>query len=321
VVEKRKKRSTIQTVDLTSHLKDFVKFRVPTGNKALDIITGGGVPAGKLSEIYGDFQSGKTRIALHICAETIKLGGIAVYLDLERSIDQGLLDLTGVDPSKLVYVDPDQLRSVEDVFEVFEFYVKSLREKNPDKYLTIVWDSVAITPGLALLEGEIGTNTTAMRRAKLIGEGLQKIMADVYQHKIALIFINQIRDKMGVMYGEKYDTVGGKAIKFTASMRMHCKLAGQIRNKQTTELDGYKTKIIIDKSKVCRPYGIVNFEMLTDTPIQEYSGLLDYCIRHEMVEESKNGWYWLPGSENKFQKDDFPEIYEKEIVGGKKTDT
>jgi len=319
MAEQRKKRSTIQTVDLTSHLKDFVKYRIPTGNKAFDKVTCGGIPAGKLSEIYGDFQSGKTRLALHICAQTIKLGGVAVYMDLERSIDQGLLDLTGVDADKLVYPDPDQLRSVEDVFDVFEFYVNSLRDTNPDGFLTIVWDSVAITPGIELLEGQIGVNTTAMRRAKLIGEGLQKIMADVYQHKIALIFINQIRDKMNVMYGEKYDTVGGKAIKFTASLRVHCKLAGKIKNTETMELDGYKARIIIDKSKVCKPFGVVNFEMLTASPIDEYSGLLDYYLRHSLVESSGTGWYNFPGGE-KFRKDDFPKVYE-EWTDGKDTNT
>lgn len=320
MVEKRKKRSTIQTVDLSSHLVEFVKYRIPTGNIAFDIVTGGGIPAGKLSEIYGDFASGKSRIALHICAQTIKLGGVAVYMDLERSIDRGLLDLTGVDPGKLVYPNPDQLRCVEDVFDVLEIYVHQLRDQNPDGFLTIVWDSVASTPGIELLEGQIGVNTTALRRAKLIGEGLQKIMADVYQHKICLIFINQIRDRINVMYGDKYDTVGGKAIKFTASMRIHCKLAGKLKNDKTMELDGYKGRIVIDKSKVCKPFGVVNFEMYTDRPIDKYSGLLDYYIRHSLVESSGTGWYNLPGSEDKFRKDDFPTVYEEKI-NGKETNT
>ena len=135
----------------------------------------------------------------------------------------------------------------------------------------------------------------------------------------ALIFINQIRDKMNVMYGEKYDTVGGKAIKFTASLRVHCKLAGKIKNTETMELDGYKARIIIDKSKVCKPFGVVNFEMLTASPIDEYSGLLDYYLRHSLVESSGTGWYNFPGGE-KFRKDDFPKVYE-EWTDGKDTNT
>jgi recombination protein RecA len=320
MTEKRKKRESVATVDLSKRFEDFVKFRIPTGVIAFDIVTGGGIPAGKLTEIYGDFSSGKTRIACHIMGETQRLGGKAVFLDVERSLSQGLLDLTGVDAPTLIYPDPDtELLSVEDIFEVIEFEVNTLREEDPDGLLTIVWDSVASTPGLALLEGEIGVNTTAMRRAKLIGEGLQKIMADVHKHKIALIFINQIRDKINVMYGDKYDTVGGKAIKFIASMRVHCKLTGKIKNDQTQELDGYKGKISIDKSKVCKPFGVVNFEMLTDSPIDQYSGLLDYYVRHGKV-EAKKGWYNLPGEEKKFRKEEFPVIYE-EMENGKDTNS
>ena len=312
MVERRKKYTSIDTIDLSSKFKELALFRIPTGNKAIDIVTGGGIPAGKLTEAYGDFSSGKTRLGLHICAQTIKLGGTAIYLDVERSVDKGLLDLTGVDPDKLVYVDPDQLRSVEDVFDVMNLAIVQFREDNPDGLLTIVWDSVASTPGLELLEGEIGVNTTAMRRAKLIGEGLQKLMAEVYQHKICLIFINQIRDRINVMYGEKYDTVGGKAIKFTASLRIHCKLAGKLKNDQTQELEGMKGRLSIDKSKVCKPFGVVNFEMYVDRPIDEYSGLLDYYVRHGRV-EAKRGWYNLPGSDKKFRKEEFPEIYENMI--------
>ena len=315
-IKKIEKRTSVTVVDLSQRFTDFVKFRVPTGIKAFDIITGGGIPAGKLTEFYGDFSSGKTRLVLHIIAETLRLGGKAVFLDVERSLSRGLLDLTGIDinTDRLIYPDPDkELLSIEDVFGVMGFWIKDLREDNPDGLLTIVWDSVAATPGLELLEGQIGVNTTAMRRAKLIGEGLQQIMADVHKHKIVLIFINQIRDKMNVMYGEKYDTVGGKAIKFTASLRLHCKLAGKIKNEQTMELDGYKGRLSVDKSKVCKPFGIVNFEMLASKQIDKYSGLLDYFVRHGRVKSNK-GWYNLLGNDKKFRKEDFPEIYEKEMV-------
>lgn len=323
-VKKIEKRNSVSVVDLTQRFTDFVKFRVPTGIKAFDIITGGGIPAGKLTEFYGDFSSGKTRLVLHIIAETLKLGGKAVFLDVERSLSSGLLDLTGIDididADRFIYPDPDkELLSIEDVFEVMAYEIKTLREEDPGGLLTIVWDSVAATPGRELLEGQIGVNTTAMRRAKLIGEGLQQIMANVHRHKIVLIFINQIRDKMNVMYGEKYDTVGGKAIKFTASLRLHCKLAGKIINEQTTELDGYKGRLSVDKSKVCKPFGIVNFEMLAGEQISEYSGLLDYWVRHGRV-EAKKGWYNILGNDKKFRKEEFPEIYEKEMIKSEKED-
>ena len=107
--------------------------------------------------------------------------------------------------------------------------------------------------------------------------------------------------------------MGGKAIKFTTSLRLHCKLTGKIKNDQTLELDGYKGKLSVDKSKVCKPFGVVNFEMLSEEPINRFSGLLDYYVRHGRVELAKGkGWYNLPGSDKKFRAVEFPEIYEAE---------
>jgi len=300
------------TINLSDRISELVKFRVPTGILAIDRVIGGGIPAGKLSEIYGDFSTGKSRIACHVIAETQRLGGRAILIDTERSLDQGLVDLTGIKlDDTFFYPDPDtELKTIEDVFRVMESGIKLLREDDPNALLTIVWDSVAATPGLEDLEKEIGRNEASMRRAKVISDGLKKIMSKVYQSKTCLIFTNQIRDKIGVLYGEKVDTVGGRMIKFTASLRLHCFLAGGIRNETTKELDGYKGRLECAKSKVCRPFGVVNFEMLTDKPIDRYAGMLDYMVRHGEL-ESIAGWYKFPESTKKFRGDDFVKNYEE----------
>jgi recombination protein RecA len=305
------------TINLADRISELVKFRVPTGILAIDRVIGGGIPAGKLTELFGDFNTGKSRVACHVMAETQRLGGRAMFVDTERSLDQGLVNLTGLKlDDTFFYPDPDtELKSIEDVFKVIENGIKLFRADSPDQLLTIVWDSVAATPGMEDLENELGAPVAAMRRAKVISDGLKKIMSQVYTSKICLIFINQIRDKMNVMYGEKYETVGGKSIKFTATMRLHVHLSGAIPNATTKEIDGYKGRFVVEKSKVCRPFGVVNFEMLTDKPIDTYSGLLDYMVRHGEL-ESIAGWYKFPEQTKKFRSEDFPKNYE-EFVGKK----
>jgi len=310
--------SKLGTINLSDRISELVKFRVPTGILAIDRVIGGGIPAGKLTEIYGDFSTGKSRIACHVIAETQRLGGRAILIDTERSLDQGLVDLTGIQLNDtFFYPDPDtQLGTIENVFKVMESGMDLLRKDSPDSLLTIVWDSVAATPGLEDLEKEIGRSEASMRRAKVIGDGLKKIMAKVYRSKTCLIFINQIRDKIGVLYGEKVDTVGGRMIKFITSLRMHCFLVGAIRNEETKEMDGYKGRIEVSKSKICRPFGVVNFVMMVDKPIDKYSGLLDYMVRHGEA-ESVAGWFQFPGKNKKFRSENFAENYEAYVESQK----
>ena len=303
-------RSVVGSIDLTKRFAELVKFRVPTGILAFDRVFGGGVPAGKLTELYGDFSSGTSRIACHVLAETQRLGGMAALLDTERSLDTGLVELTGIDPATLVYPDPDtKLGSIEDVFERIKDIMK-FREQNHKELLTIVWDSVAATPGMEDLEKEIGRSEASMRRAKVISDGLKQIMAEVYRSKTALIFTNQIRDKIGVMYGEKVDTVGGRALKFTAAVRAHCHLAGKLKDEKTEEQAGNKGRLVIEKCKVGKPFGMVRFEMMAHEPLNRYTGLLDYMVRHGEVEDVGRGWFKFPGARSNFRAADFPELYE-----------
>ena len=307
-------RKKLGGVDISKRFLELMKYRVPSGIIAIDRITGGGIPAGKLTEAYGDYSTGKTRLAMHYLAMTQKLGGIAVYLDNERALDKGLVDLTNIDVDALIYPDPDKkLDSIESVFGIIE-EVMEYRQEFPDTLLTLVWDSVAATPGLEDLENELGMNTAAMRRAKVISDGLKKVMADVYKTKTCLFFVNQIRDKIGVMYGEKVDTVGGKALKFAASLRLHVYASGKIKNEQTSETVGMHGKVIVDKSRVCPPFGMVTFEMLIDKPISKYAGLFDYMERHgEIVKLEKKMYHFVESGSNDFdfKETDFEDAYEK----------
>lgn len=304
-------------IDLSGRMEEHIQYRVSTGNIAMDLVTSGGIPAGRLTEIFGDFSSGKSRIACHILAETQKAGGIAVLIDNERSFDTGLAELTGLDAGALIYPDPNEkLKSIEDVFGVMMDAVTGIREYAPEALLTIVWDSVAATPGLEDLENQLGMNTGAMRRAKVISDGLKKLMSEVYRHNICLVFINQLRDKMNVMYGEKSTTVGGRALKFTSSIRIHCTVIGKSKNKKTEEVDGFEGLFVVEKCKVGPPFGKVQFQMPVFAPIDKYSGLLDYFERHSIVDKS-GVKYNFSGSKEAFSERDFPEHYEKWVKARK----
>lgn len=311
-------RDKLGSISLKGRFAELVKFRIPTGVIAFDRVTGGGIPAGKLTEMYGDYGTGKSRIACHILANTQKLGGTAVLIDTERSMSQGLADLTGIDVDSLVYPDPNEkLTSLEEVYDVIANAIQLLREENPDGLLTIVWDSVAATPGMDDLEKKLGEPTAAMKRAKIMSDGLKKLMADVHKLKVCLVFINQIRDRIGVMYGPQVDTVGGKALKFAASLRVHVKMGSKIKNDKTEEIEGFKGRMIVERSKVCKPFGKVEFDMKIDEPIDKHAGLLNYMKRHEELVHVGSGWYQFPGDENKFRAKDFPKVYEKRNKGDK----
>jgi recombination protein RecA len=309
--EEKDLKKKLHLIDLSQRMDEMIACRIPTGILAFDRVIGGGIPAGRLTELYGDFSSGKSRIAYHVLAETQRLGGTAVLIDTERAFGRGLSELAGLDPRMLIYPDPAKIDTIEEVFSTIKIAIELFKqEKSKDSLMTIVWDSVAATPGLEDLEKEIGRNEASMRRAKVISDGLKQMMGEVYRGRIATIFVNQIRDNIGVLYGEKVSTVGGKALKFSASLRLHVHLAGKLKNEQTCELDGYKGRLVVEKSRVSKPFGVVNFDMRTDLPIDKYAGLLDYLCRHLEVEDEGRGWYKFPGDKKNFREAEFPAIYE-----------
>lgn len=304
----------LDAIDLTARFKKLIKYRVSTGIVAFDIVTGGGIPSGRLTEFFGGESTAKSRLVAHIIAQVQRAGGIAVLNDTEKALDQGLVDLTGVDLKKIIYPDPEKIKSVEDIYESLEKTIKVIRPKYPDKPVAFFWDSVAATPGKEDLEKELGRNEAGMRLAKLIGEGLRKYLGDIYSSQIILVFVNQIRDKMNVRFGDKTDTPGGRQVKFLASLRLGMKIIGSIRDKQTEEQVSTKLELLVRKSKVCPPFGKVHFEMPVSASIDRYAGLLDYMRRHgEATITSGNKYKFIGKDEPEWTKAEFPEAYEEWI--------
>lgn len=306
-------RKKLGAIDLTERFAKLVKYRVSTGVIAFDTVLGGGIPSGRLTEFFGGESTAKSRLVAHIITETQKAGGIAILHDTEKALDQGLVDLTGVDMDKLIYPDPEKNISVEDIFDSLAHTIEFVKPEYPNKPIVFIWDSVAATPTRKELKEDIGRPEASMLRAKLIGSGLKKYLSDVYRSQIILVFVNQVQDKMNVMFGDKETTPGGRQIKFLASLRIGMKVIGSIKDEQTKEQISTRIELLVRKSKVGPPFGMVHFEMPVFDPIDEYAGLLDYQKRHGEVQYmgGNTGNYKFVGdNEPEWKKEDYPKAYE-----------
>lgn len=316
-------RKRLHAIDLSKQFAKLVKYRIPTGIIAVDRIIHGGVPSGKITELYGGWSAGKTRLLLHIIAQTLRLGGWAVLIDEERALEAGLCDLVGLDVNhpKFIVVDPDDIETIEEVFTFISQTIDIIRTEDPDGFLLIGWDSLASTPAKDdLKENEdIGekVNIAGARRAKLVGRGLRKVSSKLFKTHSCLVIVNQLIDRFDVMFGSATTTPGGKAVKFHSSLRMKLTLLKKMRDKKTEEQIGNNVRLVIEKSRIGAPFGQVNFEMLIDRPIDEYAGLLDYLVRHSEIEKLGQGWYKYPNFDRKFKEKDFPENYEEQLKNAK----
>jgi len=315
-------RRKLHAIDLTAQFAKLAKYRIPTGIIAVDRIINGGVPSGKITELYGGWSAGKTRLLLHIIAQALKSGGWAILIDEERALEAGLCDLVGLDVNhpKFICVDPDKIETVEEVFTFISNTIDIIRAEDKDSFLLIGWDSLASTPAKDdLKENEdIGdkVNIAGARRAKLVGRGIRKLSSKLYKTDSCLVIINQLIDRFDVMFGDKTTTPGGKAVKFHSSLRMKLTLIKKMRDKKTEEQIGNSVKLVIEKSRIGIPFGMIKFEMLVDKPIDEYAGLLDYMIRHGEVKEvkgKKDTYRFSEESDRWFTKATFPELYEKKF--------
>ena len=306
-------RKKMSSIDVTERFKKLIRFRVSTGIIALDIVTGGGIPSGRLTEFFGGESSSKSRLIAHIIAETQKLGGMAVLNDVEKALDQGLIDLTGVDLDKMMYPDPEKIITVEDVFKSLEHTITHLRPAYKDKPVVFIWDSVAATPTKDDQDDdkEVDRPIGPMHRAKLIGGNLNKYMPEVYKNQITLIFINQVIDKMNVMFGDTTTTPGGKKIKFLASLRLGMQNISKIKDKDTQEQISTLVQMKVVKSKVCPPFGIVKFEVPAFEPISKYAGLFDYMKRHGELKKVGQKSYSFLGERIEWEKVNFETAYEE----------
>jgi recombination protein RecA len=252
---------------------------IPTGSISLDAALGiGGVPRGRIVEIYGPESSGKTTVCLHIIAEAQKGGGLAAFIDTEHAMDTGYAQKLGVDVSNLLISQPEY---GEQALEICETLVRS------NALDVIVIDSVAALTPRAEIEGEMGDSVMGMQ-ARLMSQALRKLTAAVSKSNVVLIFTNQLREKIGIMFGNPETTTGGKALKFYASIRMDIRKIAAI--KEGTDVIGNRTKVKIVKNKVAPPFKEVEFDIIYNEGISRIGDVIDLAVNKEIV---KKGGAWF----------------------------
>lgn len=252
---------------------------IPTGCLTLDLSTGiGGVPRGRVIEVYGPESSGKTTLTLHMIAEAQKLGGIAAFIDAEHALDPQYAENLGVDLRNLYVSQPD---NGEQALDITEELVKS------GSIDIIVIDSVAALTPKAEIEGDMGDSHVGLQ-ARLMSQALRKLTGVVKKSNTCVVFINQLREKVGVMFGSPETTAGGKALKFYASMRFDVRKGEAI--KSGTDIIGNKTKIKVVKNKLAAPFKTCECDMIFGTGISKYGCILDLAVENEFI--SKTGsWF------------------------------
>ncbi|AEG49471.1 Protein recA [Sphingobium chlorophenolicum L-1] len=252
---------------------------ISTGSLGLDIALGiGGLPRGRIIEIYGPESSGKTTLALHAIAEAQKTGGIAAFVDAEHALDPGYAKKLGVDIDELIVSQPD---TGEQALEIVDTLVRS------NAIDVLVVDSVAALVPRAEIEGEMGDSHVGLQ-ARLMSQALRKLTGSISRSKCMVIFINQVRMKIGVMYGNPETTTGGNALKFYASVRLDIRRTGQIKDRE--DIVGNATRVKVVKNKVAPPFKQVEFDIMYGEGVSKIGELLDIGVKTGLVEKS-GAWF------------------------------
>ena len=252
---------------------------ISTGSLDLDIALGiGGVPRGRIIEIYGPESSGKTTVALHISAEAQKRGGAVAFIDAEHALDPGYARNVGVDTENLIVSQPD---TGEQGLEITEALVRS------GAIDVVVVDSVAALVPRAEIEGEMGDSHVGLQ-ARLMSQALRKLTGTINKSNCIVIFINQLREKVGVMFGNPETTTGGRALKFYASVRMDVRRIDSI--KQGDEIIGNRTRVKIMKNKVAPPFKVAEFDIMYNEGISKVGNIIDVGVKESIVQKS-GAWF------------------------------
>ncbi len=263
------------------HALSNVEF-TSTSCLSLDIALGGGIPRGRVVEIYGPESSGKTTLTLHAIAEVQKKGGTAAFIDAEHALDPNYAKRIGVDVANLLLSQPD---NGEQALEITETLVRS------NAVDLIVVDSVAALVPRAEIEGDMGDSLPGLQ-ARLMSQALRKLTAVISRSKATVIFINQIRMKIGVMFGNPETTTGGNALKFYSSVRMDIRRIGQI--KQGDDIVGNRTRVKVVKNKIAPPFKEVEFDIMYNEGISKAGDLIDLASSKGIVEKA-GAWYSYKG--------------------------
>lgn len=256
---------------------------LPSGSLSLDLALGGGYPKGRIIEIYGPESSGKTTLTLHAIAEIQKQGGTAAFIDAEHALDPSYARKLGVDTENLLIAQPD---NGEQALEIAETLVRS------NAVDLIVVDSVAALTPQAEIDGDMGDSHMGLQ-ARLMSQALRKLTGIINKSKATVIFINQIRMKIGVMFGNPETTTGGNALKFYASVRMDIRRIGQI--KVGDDIIGNRTKVKIVKNKIAPPFRLAEFDIMYNEGISKTGDILDLAAQYGVIE--KSGAFYKYGGE------------------------
>ena len=289
-----------------------IKEFISTGSTMLDLAISnqpnGGIAVGRITEINGLESSGKSLVGAHILAETQKKGGVAVYIDTETSVSEDFLEVIGVDISKMLYL---HLETIEDIFEAIEEIVTKVRESDKDRLVTILVDSLAAATTKVELEAEFDKDGWATAKAIIISKAMRKITQMIGRQKIVLVFTNQLRQKLGVMFGDPWTTSGGKALPFHASTRIRLKNLGQIKDKKNNNI-GMKMRAQVIKNRLGPPMRHADFELYFETGIDDDGSWLKVMKEHKLVKQG-GAWYTMlnhKSKELKFQSKDWSEQLE-----------
>jgi len=280
---------------------------ISTGSTILDLAVSnkpdGGLAAGRITEINGLEGSGKSLIGAHALAATQKKGGLAVYIDTESAVSSEFLQAIGIDTENMLYV---HLETVEEIFDTIETIVAKIRESDKDKLVTILVDSLAAASTKVEMDSDFDKDGWATAKAIVISKAMRKITQLIARQKVCLIFTNQLRQKLGVMFGDPWTTSGGKALPFHSSTRIRLKNVGQIKDAKKNTI-GIKIRAQVIKNRLGPPLRSADFSLYFDKGIDDFGSWLEVLKGHKLIKQA-GAWYTLEdqdGKEHKFQSKDF----------------